>query len=337
MENGISRVFNARTNQTNGRSATLSLAGAFSGMSIHSITTIGRECPTTAEDKRESIMLGALQGQILLGENPFVHSIWLPTTRNLSWSGCPVTPISPAFYSRRPLNVSQQEAVNAILSNDDAHRIVLIQGPPGTGKTTVIAASVISTMASSDETNTLWLVAQSNVAVKNIAEKLAKEDFFDFKILVSKDFHFDWYLILLRCLIIYIKISLHFRHEHLYERIQNNLIRSDEFVDDAVAVQRLLLGSRVLLCTISMLSNFKLGTFTRLVPPQTVIFDEASQIEVGEYFPMLTLFRSTLRKLVFIGDDQQCEREHLFFSFVINVFFSGPIRAKRNPQTREYL
>lgn len=138
-------------------------------------------------------MLEALQGQILLDENPFIQSIWL-SKRKPSWSKCPVTSISPTIYSKRILNVSQQKAVNAILSNADAHRVVLIQGPPGTGKTTVIAASVTSVMASSDQTNTLWLVAQSNVAVKNIAEKLATEDFLEFKILVSKDFHFDWYI-----------------------------------------------------------------------------------------------------------------------------------------------
>lgn len=44
----------------------------------------------------------------------------------------------------------------------------------------------------------------------------------------------------------------------------------------------------------------------RLVPPQTVIFDEASQIEIGDYFPLLYRFQPTLQKLVFIGDDKQC-------------------------------
>jgi superfamily I DNA and/or RNA helicase len=119
----------------------------------------------------------------------------------------------------------------------------------------------------------------------------------------------------------YIESSLYLRHEHLYEKIQRNVIRSDDFVDDIVAVERQLLGSRVLLCTVSMLSHSKLGTFTRLVLPRTVIFDEASQIEVGEYFPMLILFRSTLRKLVFIGDNRQCKRENLFLSFGIKLVF----------------
>jgi hypothetical protein len=193
---GVSKFIKARATNINGRYATLSLAGTVGGTStVRSITTIGRERPTSAEDMRESIMLGALEGQVLLEENPFIQSIWFPK-RKLSWSGCPVAP--PMSYlpstRKRILNDSQRAAVDAILSNVVKRRVVLIQGPPGTGKTTVIAASVISIMASADKTNTLWLVAQSNVAVKNIAEKLATEDFFDFKVLVSKDFHFDWYV-----------------------------------------------------------------------------------------------------------------------------------------------
>jgi regulator of nonsense transcripts 1 len=75
----------------------------------------------------------------------------------------------------------------------DTDRISLIHGPPGTGKTTVIAASVVSMMASTTS-RTMWLVAHSNVAVKNIAEKLANVGFLKFKLLVSKDFLFDWYV-----------------------------------------------------------------------------------------------------------------------------------------------
>ncbi|KZT73690.1 hypothetical protein DAEQUDRAFT_637085, partial [Daedalea quercina L-15889] len=109
-------------------------------------------------------------------------------------------------------------------------------GPPGTGKTTVIAASVLELMSiPKEEGRGIWLVAQSNVAVKNIAEKLADVDFLDFKILVSYDFHFDW-------------------HEHLYEKIESNVIRSDDFADNDVGTGRLLLGSKVILCTLSMLS-----------------------------------------------------------------------------------
>lgn len=47
--------------------------------------------------------------------------------------------------------------------------------------------------------------------------------------------------------------------------------------------------------------------FTRLVPVETVIVDEASQIELGDYLPLLSRFGSGIEKLVFVGDDKQCE------------------------------
>lgn len=95
------------------------------------------------------------------------------------------------------------------------------------------------------------------------------------------------------------------RHEHLYEKIQANVIQSSDFPEDAVSATRMLLGSKVILCTLSMLSNPRLGVITRQVPLELVIVDEASQIEVGDYLPMLNRYNTTLRKLVFIGDDKQ--------------------------------
>ena len=68
-----------------------------------------------------------------------------------------------------------------------------------------------------------------------------------------------------------------------------------------------------MLCTISMLSNDRLMEcgFTKIVPVQTIIVDEASQIEVGDYLPMLARYKTSLRKLVFIGDDKQRECQGL--------------------------
>ena len=102
------------------------------------------------------------------------------------------TACEPTFTAR-PLNRSQVAAVKRVLSPANADRVCLIQGPPGTGKTTVIAACVQS-ITSVSRTRTVWLVAQSNVAVKNMAEKLADVNFWDFRILVSKDFHYEWFV-----------------------------------------------------------------------------------------------------------------------------------------------
>jgi superfamily I DNA and/or RNA helicase len=97
------------------------------------------------------------------------------------------------------------------------------------------------------------------------------------------------------------------RHEHLYEKIQGKVIESHQFPETILVADRILAGCRVILCTISMLSNEKISPFTRNVPVETVIVDEASQIEVGAYLPILSLFRSKLKKIVFMGDHKQCE------------------------------
>lgn len=318
-----------------GRAATISLNGKPQGHAIHSITTIGREDPTSAEQQRANIVLLALQRSVTILEQPFVQAIWLPSVLP-SWVNRSLPSRVPAtlyFPSQRSLNISQTKAVEVILSNQNAHRIQLIHGPPGTGKTTVIAASVTSIMASADHSRTLWLVAQSNVAVKNIAEKLAAVGFFNFKLLVSKDFHFDWYVPASYCVILplapfahLLRFSDSFRHEHLYQKLYRNVIRSDDFTDDLVGTERLLLGSRVILCTLSMLSNDRLATITGLVPVETVIFDEASQIEIGDYFPMLFRFQTTLRKLVFIGDNNQCE---CFYSLDVTLTDTRPFQWLR--------
>ncbi|KAJ7067048.1 AAA domain-containing protein [Mycena amicta] len=132
----------------------------------------------------------------------------------------------------------------------------------------------------------MYLVAQSNVAVKNIAEKLASVDFLDFKLIVSKEFHYDW-------------------HEHLYSKVNPNLIRTDELPKNLVGMERKLGGSTVILCTLSMLSNPNFAPVTHIVSLETVIVDEASQIEIGDFVPMISLFSTSLRKMVFIGDDKQ--------------------------------
>jgi regulator of nonsense transcripts 1 len=62
------------------------------------------------------------------------------------------------------------------------------EGPPGTGKTTTIAAACTIW----DQLQLpVWVVAHSNVAVKNIAETLSKRRV-KFKLLVSKEFYEEW-------------------------------------------------------------------------------------------------------------------------------------------------
>jgi AAA domain len=194
---GTVTVTRGRTQLVEGKTVRLSIAGGIGNTNIQSLQTIGRESPTSAEILRTHCMLGALQQTIMLSTHPFINVMWFPIRNDKAktlWKDTTRLPGTPSFSfpGDRKLNASQLEAVTISLSSENSDRVVLIHGPPGTGKTTVIAATVTSVMSSSDNDRTLWLVAQSNVAVKNIAEKLASVDFVDFKVLVSKDFHFDW-------------------------------------------------------------------------------------------------------------------------------------------------
>jgi hypothetical protein len=102
--------------------------------------------------------------------------------------------------------------------------------------------------------------------------------------------------------------NVNLRHEHLYGcELLDNIIVSDDFPKDVVAASRLLSGCRVILCSLGMLCNPRLACFTLVVPIETIIIDEASQIECGDYIPLISMNARTLRKFVFIGDHQQCE------------------------------
>ncbi|EJD41096.1 hypothetical protein AURDEDRAFT_138789 [Auricularia subglabra TFB-10046 SS5] len=135
----------------------------------------------------------------------------------------------------------------------------------------------------------IWTQSPTAVPLLNIASKLGEVNFQGFKLLVSHEFHFDW-------------------HEELYEDLESNVIRSDGFAKLVpMAVERLLAGSRVILCTISMLSNPSMQNagFMDVVPVENILVDEASQIDIGNYLHVAHAFRSTLRRLVFVGDDKQ--------------------------------
>ncbi|KIK19672.1 hypothetical protein PISMIDRAFT_658785, partial [Pisolithus microcarpus 441] len=155
---------------------------------------------------------------------------------------------------------------------------------------------------------TVWIVAQSNVAVKNIAEKFARIDFYDFALLVSKEFHFDW-------------------HEHLYEKLESCLICSDSFSHEVVGASRQLRGVRVILCTLGMLSNDHIAPFLHVNPVDILIFDEGSQIEVGNYLPVFHRFMHTLTKIVFIGDDKQHRIPRVIGDFISQKVYDGKLKT----------
>ncbi|KAI6108081.1 P-loop containing nucleoside triphosphate hydrolase protein [Pisolithus sp. B1] len=298
-----------RAIHVNGREAQIEVMGSLHDDKIKSVTTIGKEDLTFAETCRENVISAILREESTLLSHPFVRAIWFPGHQVWWLPSSHLKPKIPICCANLEINPSQERAVEKILSAENADRLVLIQGPPGTGKTTVITAAVTSIISCPDASNrTVWIAAQSNVAVKNIAEKFAKIDFYDFSLLVSKEFHFDW-------------------HEHLYEKLEPCLIRSDAFSDDIVGASRQLRGARVILCTIGMLSNCHIAPFVHVNPVDILIFDEGSQIEVGSYVPVFHRFEHTLEKIVFIGDDKQYRMPSAIGDFISREVYDGKLKT----------
>lgn len=79
----------------------------------------------------------------------------------------PVKSFPPASIAN--LNESQQQAVSAIIDNED---IVIVHGPPGTGKTTTLVEAIVQLTKSGEK---ILVSAPSNTAVDNIAKGLLRK------------------------------------------------------------------------------------------------------------------------------------------------------------------
>lgn len=178
--------------------AQLKTDGFLAGKPVATITLIGKDDPTLAEIKRAQVILMVLQGRISVdgGDfNPWIHKIYLTPGEDFMWPAEWSKPApSPVKLNPdkipRPLNSSQRKAIRCMLDQTDSSRTTIIQGPPGTGKTTVIASYVLTALSAGR--SGIWLIAQSNIAVKNIAEKLADFGLTKWKLLVSNEFITFW-------------------------------------------------------------------------------------------------------------------------------------------------
>ena len=190
---GSSTSFNltGEAAQFRGKSAHINVEHNLEGKDITAITSPGRGAPTRAECEHHHAVLCTLQGSRSFLDNHWTQAIWFPS-EPVSWPESFSTPPSaPAIeifkHPKALLNSSQNLALINMLSPSLDNCITLIKGPPGTGKTTVIATYVLSAIQAGQRG--IWLMAQSNVAVKNIAEKLVGFEFLSFMLLVSGDFN----------------------------------------------------------------------------------------------------------------------------------------------------
>ncbi|KAG5653154.1 hypothetical protein H0H81_002065 [Sphagnurus paluster] len=277
MTNEAGDKFSGQARGAKGRTTNIRFTGPALSGTLHKVRVVGSPELTNPEKARDELVLHILQGIANL-KAPFITKIWFPPKRILHQ----VIKVDPDVPFP-DLNKSQERVAAMMVSNAP---LIIAHGPPGTGKTTTIAAAVSRWDQSKQPT---WIVAHSNVAVKNIAETLYKRNV-DFKIIVSKEFHFEW-------------------HEHIYTMIQQRVLRSDDFsgMKDNMGASSLIQGSCVILSTLSMLSNpgfDEVGLF-KVVPVEQLVIDEASQIKIEDFLPVFQKFGKTLQKVCFFGDPKQ--------------------------------
>jgi len=175
--------------KTEGKVAKIRLPKGSQFSSIASISTVGKDSLTWSERHKEKFLVLALEKKLKITTLKSFRAIWFPSVRATARPRA-----IPEGAISKPLNNSQKQAVLAVLREPLARDVdvQIIVGPPGSGvwiavtlrltshnlhsfsgKTSVIGASVqaITAISTSEKPRFVWLAAQSNVAVKNIARK----------------------------------------------------------------------------------------------------------------------------------------------------------------------
>jgi hypothetical protein len=64
---------------------------------------------------------------------------------------------------------------------------------------------------------------------------------------------------------------------------------------------------KVVLCTLAMLTANHMHMIHKLLPPHSLIVDEASQITMSDFLPSMHLLGEHIQRLGFVGDPKQRE------------------------------
>ncbi|KAJ6468776.1 hypothetical protein C8R45DRAFT_434589 [Mycena sanguinolenta] len=229
MTNAAGQEFIGRADGAKGRMTDIKFNGTALTGELAAVRVVGKEELTNAEKARDEFILLALRTELQVTDARFLRLLWFSESEQRE-DAPHVTSTLQTLTTRVPgLNASQRRTLEKMISTMP---VVIVQGPPGTGKTKTISAAAA---VWEDDRSPAWIVAQSNVAVKNIAEKLAQLQV-TFKIVVSKEFYVEW-------------------HEHIYGSIDQFLIRTDELMADERGIAYMLADARIILSTLSTLSN----------------------------------------------------------------------------------
>ena len=133
---------------------------------------------------------------------PLYQSLFYPVFNRNSNRSMHMGAIDINTGINQSLNKQQRMALHSFLNEDLNQPFSVVIGPPGTGKTVVICHGIITWYRrheknSKNSKNTavggLACVSNSNIAIKHVAERLAKMEFLNFCLIVSEEFYFEWH------------------------------------------------------------------------------------------------------------------------------------------------
>jgi len=228
-------------------------------------------------------------------------------------------------------NDAQKRAVKDVLYN----KITILQGPPGTGKTSTIYEIILQLFAQG--TYPILVVAASNVAVDNIAEKLKKNKELNILRIVSlaKEAEYnERHELNDICL-----------HQHVfnelpedYKNIVLTMNKDPSLIDEGQhkklfkksnpITKKHVLKAHVILTTTVSSSSFAMSYLSK-VP--VVIMDESTQS--SEATTLIPLSMPDVDKLIFVGDDKQLSsfsevpylEQSLFERMIKNGTYKNPL------------
>ncbi|CAE6457597.1 unnamed protein product [Rhizoctonia solani] len=181
------------------------------------------------------------------------------------------------------INKRQLEVIGRVTAPNPKGRTraTLVHGPPGTGKTSTITAAAIRLVKSEEY---VWIVAQSNAGISNVAKKLLKIKFYDFVLIVAEEYYSWW--------------------EGQYADLKPYVVRTIQLKES----KKRFLGKKLILCTLASLSNSSVEKHVMFqhVPLCNLIIDEASQIDMtSEFMHLFFRQRYALKNVCWFGDPMQ--------------------------------
>lgn len=219
-------------------------------------------------------------------------------------------------FQGQNLNESQKKGVQSVLNNS----ITVLQGPPGTGKTSTIY-EIILQLLDSLNTYPILVVAASNIAIDNIAEKLMTKHGKDILRITAAEKERDYnrsHPLASICLHHKMYDAMPMKYQQVMDEMKRGMAPSiGTTAYKKYAQERFFLSNQIVTqAKVVLATPVVAGGIKSLNNVRVVIIDEATQS--SEPTTLIPLALPSVEKLVLVGDQKQLS----CFSLIPNLSLS---------------